>query len=90
MSLSRALDGLKSSLDELERAVDAVAEREGGEADDAPEREEVQRLNMDRAALAAELDRAEERAVRLTESNREVARRLVSAMETIRTVLDRS
>lgn len=57
---------------------------------DTASREEVQRLNEDRAALAAELDRAEERATRLAESNREVARRLVTVMEAVRTVLDRA
>jgi len=36
-----------------------------------------------------ELDQAEFRANRLEEVNREVSRRLVTAMETIRAVLDR-
>ena len=86
MSLSRALDSLKTALDNLERTVEVLSERHDN---GTTGREEVQRLNADRAALAAELDRSEERVVRLRESNREVARRLVSAMETIRTVLDR-
>ena len=88
MSLSSALDGLQSALDGLERAVEGLGAERGDP--DLATREEVQRLNADRAALAAELDRSEERARSLAESNREVARRLVAAMETIRTVLDRS
>ena len=86
MSLSRALDGLVAALDTLERAVEAAAE--DGERN-ASSREEVQRLNMDRASLANELDAAEARVTRLNESNREVSRRLVAAMETIRTVIER-
>ena len=42
---------------------------------------------MRRPASAA--DRAESRAERLEDVNKEVSRRLVTAMETIRTVLDR-
>ena len=43
----------------------------------------------DRARLAQELDNSEARGERLQEANREVSRRLVTAMETIRAVLDR-
>ena len=50
---------------------------------------EVQRMNSDRAKLATELDNSEARAERLEEANKEVSRRLVTAMETIRAVLDR-
>jgi hypothetical protein len=50
---------------------------------------EVQRMNADRAKLATELDGSEARAERLEEANKEVSRRLVTAMETIRAVLDR-
>jgi hypothetical protein len=50
---------------------------------------EVQRMGADRARLAQEIDKAEARAERLAEVNREVSRRLVAAMETIRAVLDR-
>lgn len=86
MSLSRALGGLQEALDKLERTVEAAAEE--GERH-ASGRVEVQRLNADRASLAEELDAAEARAARLAESNREVSRRLVTAMETIRTVIER-
>ena len=87
MSLPNALDGLQKALDKLESSVESVAKGREGAGSGS---EEVQRLNADRAELASKLDKAEERSVRLTELNREVARRLVAAMETIRTVLDRS
>ena len=86
MSLSRALDGLQQALDKLERAVEAAAE--DGQKH-ASGREEVQRLNEDRAALARDLDAEKASTARLTESNREVSRRLVAAMEAIRTVVER-
>jgi len=44
---------------------------------------------LDRARLAHELDSSEARAERLEDANKEVSRRLVTAMETIRAVLDR-
>ena len=50
---------------------------------------EVQRMGADRTRLAESLDSAEERAMRLENTNREVSRRLVEAMESIRTVLDK-
>ena len=50
---------------------------------------EVQRMNADRSRLAQELDNSEARAERLEDANKEVSRRLVTAMETIRAVLDR-
>jgi hypothetical protein len=43
----------------------------------------------DRSRIALELDQSQDRANRLEEANREVSRRLVTAMETIRAVLDR-
>lgn len=50
---------------------------------------EAQRMNADRSRLAQELDASEARAERLEDANKEVSRRLVTAMETIRAVLDR-
>ena len=85
MSLSRALDDLSTAIDTLERAVEAAGE---DRAIGASGRKEVQRLNADRSALALELDASEARAKRLAESNQEVSRRLVAAMETIRRVVD--
>ena len=84
MSLSRALDGLDSALDRLENSIEAMADdRERRPSD----RDEVRRLVLDRADLAGKLDRSEDRAQRLAETNREVSRRLIGAMETIRRVV---
>ncbi len=66
-----------------------VLERLEKEGDFAEAEEEVQRMNADRSRLAQELDQSEARAERLEAANREVSRRLVTAMETIRAVLDR-
>lgn len=85
-SLAQLLDRLDKALAHLEDAVDRSAELRTEYAD---AEEEVQRLNADRARLAGELDQAEARSERLEEVNREVSRRLVTAMETIRAVLDR-
>ena len=72
------------------RAVwDAVAARVEHEQDYSEAEAEVQRMNADRSRLAQELDISEARAERLEEANKEVSRRLVTAMETIRAVLDR-
>lgn len=85
-TLSQVFDRLEKALSALDDAVDRSADmrREHAEAD-----EEMQRLNADRARLAEALDDAEARAGRLEEVNKEVSRRLVTAMETIRAVLDR-
>lgn len=85
-TLSQVFDRLEKALSALDDAVDRSAEtrRDHAQAD-----EEVQRLNGDRARLAEALDGAEARAGRLEEVNKEVSRRLVTAMETIRAVLDR-
>ena len=74
------------AIETLEDAVSARFEREQEYGDAEAE---VQRLNADRARLAQELDSSEARAERLEEANKEVSRRLVAAMETIRAVLDR-
>jgi hypothetical protein len=51
---------------------------------------ELQRLGTDRSRLAQSLDDAEARSGRIEEANREVSRRLVTAMESIRDVLERN
>lgn len=85
-TLREALERLSKSIERLEATVDSRLEKEHyyAEAD-----AEIQRLNADRSRLAQEIDKAEARAERLAEVNREVSRRLVTAMETIRAVLDR-
>ncbi|ABQ61671.1 conserved hypothetical protein [Brucella ovis ATCC 25840] len=84
--LRQALERLEKALNTLEEAVDLRLDKEG---DFAEAEEEVQRMNADRSRLAQELDQSEARAERLEAANREVSRRLVTAMETIRAVLDR-
>lgn len=81
-----ALAELRAVIGSLENAVDARVERqrESGDIEN-----EVRRVHADRARLGQELDQAQFRANRLEEVNREVSRRLVTAMETIRAVLDR-
>ena len=85
-TLAQAIERLEQALDALDGAVDRSAEASREHAD---AEEEVQRLNSDRARLAEELDASEARAGRLEEVNKEVSRRLVTAMETIRAVLDK-
>ena len=86
MSLAAALEQLARALDGLEEGLEAAVERRGAVVSG---REEVQRLNADRSKLASDLDVAEDRARHLADANAEVSRRIVSAMETVRTVLDR-
>jgi ubiquinone biosynthesis protein UbiJ len=84
---------LKEVIGRLGRAIEtleqAAAARLENEQDYAEADAELQRMNADRAKLATELDNSEARAERLEEANKEVSRRLVTAMETIRAVLDR-
>ncbi|WP_011582753.1 MULTISPECIES: DUF4164 domain-containing protein [Chelativorans] len=85
-TLREVLIRLGKAIDSLEAASDARLERE---RDFSEAEAEVQRMGADRARLAQEIDKSEARAERLSEVNREVSRRLVAAMETIRAVLDR-
>lgn len=85
-TLRQVLERLEKAVNSLDEAVELRLDKEG---DFAEAEEEVQRMNADRSRLAQELDQSEARAERLETANREVSRRLVSAMETIRTVLDR-
>ncbi|MBO6903085.1 MAG: DUF4164 domain-containing protein [Rhizobiaceae bacterium] len=85
-TLKEVIARLGKAIDSLE---ESVMERVGREQDSEEAEAEVQRLNADRARLAQELDSSEARAERLEDANKEVSRRLVTAMETIRAVLDR-
>ncbi len=85
-TLKEVIQRLGKAIQGLEDAVGARLERD---QDFVESEAEVQRMNADRARLAQELDGAEARSERLEEANREVSRRLVTAMETIRAVLDR-
>ena len=85
-TLREVIVRLGKAIDTLENA---VATRQEQEQDYSEAEAEVQRMNADRTRLAQELDNSEARAERLEEANKEVSRRLVTAMETIRAVLDR-
>ncbi len=85
-SVAEALARLNDALDRLDGAVSAS--RDNAAQQKSPD-EEIQHMNDDRAKLARELDVAEARANRLTETNSEVSRRLVGAMEMVRGVLDK-
>ena len=86
VTLKEVINRLGKALVSLENAVAARLEHD---QDYAEAEAEVQRMNADRGKLAQELDASEARAERLENANKEVSRRLVTAMETIRVVLDR-
>jgi hypothetical protein len=76
--LALALDALEASVErrhDADRSEDALAEQ-------------IHALGTDRARLAGELDAATALSRKLETSNREVARRIDQAIETIRSVLD--
>lgn len=77
---------LNRAVEALERGVAVRMEREErlGDAE-----AEVQRMGADRTRLAESLDEVQDRAAKLEHVNREVSRRLVDAMESIRAVIDR-
>ncbi len=76
---------LAAALDALEAAADRRRQSDHGEDKLAAQ---VQALGTDRSKLAADLDAQAARSSRLEATNREVARRLDLAIDTIRTVLD--
>ena len=84
-AIANGLAKLNKALDALDSSVDANIESHSKvrSAD-----EEVQRMANDRTRLAKELDSAEASAARLIETNKEVSKRLVGAMETVREVLE--
>ncbi len=75
---------LEAALQSLEYAVERRLSQAAGANGLA---EEVQMLTSDRAQLAESLDQAEARATRLEQLNRDATRRLDSAIETIREIL---
>ena len=85
-TLKEVIARLGKAMESLENAVAARLEHE---RDYSEAEAEVQRMNADRSRLAQELDNSEARSERLEDANKEVSRRLVTAMETIRAVLDR-
>ena len=85
-SIDEALRRLSNAVDLLDGAIDRRLE---GAREVTALESELHQLGTDRSRLAQSLDAAEARSVRLEEANREVSRRLVAAMETIREVLAR-
>jgi predicted nucleic acid-binding Zn-ribbon protein len=83
----QALRRLQSALARVESAVERSLENQ---RQVAGLEGELQRLGTDRSRLAQSLDAAEERSGRMEDANREVSRRLVAAMESIREVLARN
>ncbi len=84
--IASSLEKLDKAVEALDAAVTARLEREAVLLDAEAE---VQRMGADRSRLADSLDGAESKAQRLESANREVSRRLVDAMESIRAVLDK-
>jgi Domain of unknown function (DUF4164) len=80
----QAVRRLETALQTLEHVVEARISFSAGSGDLA---EEVQMLSSDRARLAETLDQAQARAAKLETINRDVSRRLDSAIDTIRAVL---
>jgi hypothetical protein len=89
MTESSAIDAatkrLALALDALEAALERRREADRGEQTLAVQ---LHALGFDRARLAADLDSQTARANRLETTNREVARRLDTAIETIRSVIE--
>lgn len=84
-SLADAVKRLDSAVSLLESA---VQRRLDADSSLNALQDDLQRLGEDRSLLATSLDESEARASRLEEANKDVSKRLVSAMETIRSVLD--
>ena len=90
MAQSSELDNALSRLNTALNALDAaVGRRLEADQERGALEVELQRMDEDRARLAQSLDSTEARSQRLEDANREVSKRLVAAMESIRTVLDR-
>jgi hypothetical protein len=86
------IPGVESALRRLELALAAleasVERRLNDDRSLAGLEEELSRTGEDRSRLAQDLDQERARAGRLEDTNREVSRRLVAAMESIRSVLE--
>ena len=91
MSGASAIDAatkrLALALDALEAALERRRESDRGEETLAAQ---LQALGSDRSRLAADLDAQAARALQLESTNREVARRLDVAIDTIRSVIEAS
>lgn len=84
-AVEAALGRLVAAVEALETAAERRFQADRSSAD---LEEEISRLGEDRSRLAQDLDQEKSRSNRLEDTNREVSRRLVAAMESIRSVLD--
>lgn len=84
-AMDAAARRLTQALDSLQAAVARKHEAETGSGSLAAQ---IHILGADRARLASELDHTAAEARRLADTNREVARRIDVAMNTIKTLLD--
>ena len=84
-AIEAATRRLSAALDALEAATERRREADRGEQTLVAQ---VQAMGEDRSRLASDLDLQAARSRRLETTNREVARRLDAAIETIKTVLD--
>ncbi len=84
-AIDAAAKRLALALDALEAALERRREADRSEAALAAQ---VQALGNDRSQLAADLDQQVARARRLETTNREIARRLDVAIDTIRSVVE--
>jgi chromosome segregation ATPase len=87
LSIDEALRRLEAALERLEGALDRRLEQS---ASVSGLEGELHRLGTDRSRLAQSLDAAAARSSRLEETNAQVSRGLVTAMEQIRDVLARN
>ena len=83
-SVVAALQKLQQALDALD---DAIEHREDEERRRVDLEAELHRVGADRSRLAQALDAAEAKSAKLEATNRDVSRRLVAAMESIRGVI---
>jgi len=79
-----ASERLERAMSRLEIGVSSLGERAHAISD---LRSEVDKLSTHRTKLASQLDRATDKANTLDESAAEVSRRLIDAMETVKSVL---
>jgi hypothetical protein len=84
-AIDTATRRLTQALDALDSAVDRRIEIDRSRAILT---DQIHALDVDRAKLAADLDTETARARRLETANRDIARRLDAAMDSIRLVLD--
>ena len=87
MSDQTAIDAATKRLTQALDALDAVERRLEAERGAAQLTDQVHTLGADRARLASELDSQTARSRQLETANREIARRLDSAIDNIRSVI---